>query len=272
MANQKRTTSAVVTGASILLIAAIVYHVYAIRSAVRSFREYTGEIFEIEHRAIRSLPIYDDFITDEKEGRLRQYLQSAHMKAAQEQGIGPVTSEEEIQGHVSTGDLVSADIGENTLHFFYNVKKEHRYLTPTALRGLRRITERFQANLRKRVDMPPVKIAVSSAIRPTSYQKNLRHRNVNAMGESSHGYGTSFDIFYDEFYVSPPPLSTSSCLAQSCIEALRPKIGYMTGASLRRQLRAILTETILELQDEGLLYAILERRQRCYHITVLKGD
>jgi hypothetical protein len=258
--------------ASILLLAGIIYQVCAIRSALRDFRDYTGEIFDIERRAIRSLPIYDDFITEEKEARLRQYLQAEHMKAAQERGIGPVTEEAEIQGHVRSGDLVSAEIGTDTLYFYYNVRKEHRYLTPLAARGLRQIAERFQVNLKKRVDIPPVKIAVSSAIRPASYQKSLKNRNINAIGESTHCYGTSFDIFYDEYYVSPPPLTNAGWLARSCLGALSPKIGFMAGASLRRQLRAILTESILELQDEGYCYAILEKRQRCYHVTVLRGD
>ena len=116
-----------------------------------------------------------------------------------------------------------------------------------------------------------VKFAVSSMLRPTGYQTQLRDRNTNASLVSSHSQGVSFDIFYDEYFVRlPDPAPDLSAPEAAVQEALKQRVGYLLGASLRRQFRAALTETLLQLQDEGLVYVILEKRQRCYHVTVLR--
>ena len=53
------------------------------------------------------------------------------------------------------------------------------------------------------------------------------------------------------------------------VDAVRRQLGFLMGRARRRQFQAILADTILQLQTEGRLYAIWERNQRCYHVTIL---
>ena len=223
----------------------------------------------VERDFIESLPIYSDFISPEKERRLRTYLLNAHLKAAERDGVPPVKNEEDIRKLLKEGRLIGVGAGPDSLFYFWGVKKNLRYLTPNTVRGLETIVKRFQENMSRRRKAPPVNIAVSSAVRPSSYQSDLMGKNANATVLSSHSYGVSFDIFYDEYYVRLPFSAESSGLASKIREETRSRYGYLLGASLRRQFRAVLAETLLQLQDEGAIYVILERHQRCYHVTVL---
>ncbi|MCP4763843.1 MAG: hypothetical protein GY870_18875 [archaeon] len=117
--------------------------------------------------------------------------------------------------------------------------------------------------------MPVVKIAISSATRPKDYQKGLTKRNINASFESTHNYGTSFDIYFEDFYISFPEPRTDNSTSMKLQEQLKRRFGFLTGDALRRQFHSILMETLLQLQDEEILYAILERKQHCYHVTIL---
>jgi len=118
--------------------------------------------------------------------------------------------------------------------------------------------------------LPPVKLAISSALRPISYQKGLTKKNINATIESTHTYGISFDIFFDDYYISFPEPTTSNNVSRELQEKFRTRFGFLTGDALRRQFHSVLMETLIELQDEGMIYAILERKQHCYHVTILK--
>lgn len=225
---------------------------------------------EAERRVIQGMPIFEDFTSPEKERQLRSHLQEDHMKAAMEKGVSPVSDDAGLEELKKTGSLVSIDTGKEGLHFFYNVKKSRRYATPLTAGGLALLTKRFQENLNKRTGVPPVKLAISSVLRTSSYQQDLMKTNANAAVVTSHCYGTSFDIFYDEYFMVPPVPEKANFLSRKIMESIRLDMGFLLGASLRRQLHSILMETLIELQEEGFIYAILEKRQRCYHVTVLK--
>ncbi len=288
-----------VLGTAVVTAAVLYYlHVERLRAhdraAAAMIAEYTRYAYRTERLFIESLPIYEDYSTPAREAELRRYLLQDHLAAAAKYGIvPPVESEDAIEGLAEAGRLVSVPNTAETSFFYYNVKSEHRYLTPGAKLGLEKIGERFNAILRERVErkvkadrsaeLPLVKFAVSSALRPVSYQAGLRGRNANASYLSSHSAGVSFDLFYDEYYVSlddpnidalPAEIgfdpASQAELHKSSADKLRRRLGYLQGAALRRQFRAILTETLLQLQNEGWIYAILERNQRCYHVTVLR--
>lgn len=246
----------------------IAYHVYYNRTVQDDVQSYLQEVYRIERNFIENIPIYEDFATPGKEQALRRYLLPDHLRVAERYGIPPVKNDEEMMVLAERGELTLLS-GDSRLYYFYNVREKYRYLTPLAERGLQRLTERFQKNLRKRAELPSVKIAISSLLRPLIYQKSLRGRNVNATIVSTHFYGTSFDIFYDDYYVSLTPPKSSSRLSRTILEQLKKRFGFLLGDSLRKQFRSILMETLLQLQEEGVLYAILERRQRCYHVTIL---
>jgi hypothetical protein len=233
---------------------------------------YLENSSRIERSFIERLPIYEDFATPARESALRTYLLADHLAAARRYGIAPIERDAELKALVDAGALTEAVNTAESLYFFYNVPKKYRYLTPDAKAGLEKLAERLQSNLRRRGEYPPVKIAISSMLRPASYQERLRDRNGNASQTSSHSYGVSFDVFYDEYYVALPAAPEAGAQAE-IIADLRRRLGYLQGQSLRRQFHAALMETLLQLQDEGALYAILEKSQRCYHVTILgRGD
>lgn len=233
---------------------------------------YLDNSARIEREFIERLPIYEDFATPAREGALRTYLLADHLAAARRYGIEPIERDSELKALVDAGALTEVVNTAESLYFFYNVPKKYRYLTPDAKAGLEKFVARLQTNLGRRGEYPPVKIAISSMLRPASYQERLRDRNGNASQTSSHSYGVSFDVFYDEYYVALPAAPQAGAQAE-IIAALRRRLGYLQGQSLRRQFHAALMETLLQLQDEGALYAILEKSQRCYHVTILgRGD
>jgi len=85
-------------------------------------------------------------------------------------------------------------------------------------------------------------LSISSLTRTIENQNRLRRVNSNAAkGHSSHNYGASFDISYSKY---------------------GDKVGR--NSALER-----VVETILkQMQDEGKIYYIKERKQPCYHITI----
>ncbi len=260
----------ITAGVATALLVSLLYAVYAGRSIVGDVRSYLDRVYRIERDFIENIPIYEDFANPRMEGELRRYLLHDHLRIADACGVSPVMHESEIDDLVREGKLTKLSSGANALYYFYNVREKYRYLTPLAARGLEKLVIRFQENLNKKRKLPPVKIAISSVLRPVSYQQNLRGRNINATIVSTHSRGISFDIFYDDYYISLP--SHSSWLSGAVLSELRRRFGFLLGDALRRQLRSVLMETLLQMQGEGSLYVTLERRQRCYHITVLPEE
>lgn len=237
---------------------------------IKDVNEYVDRIYKIERDYIENFPAYEDYGTSEKEATLRQFLLMDHLKVA-ESKMDPLASDKEIDKLVNEKKLIAVEVGKDIPYYFYNVPKKYRYLTPETKKGLDMIAERFQATLRKKKDVPVVKIAVSSAIRPDSYQQKLREKNGNASFASSHSYGVSFDIFYEDYFVKLPDPDGTIYISRAIQDTLRTRFGFLMGDSLQRQFRSMLMETLIELQEEGKIYAILEKRQKCYHVTVLSA-
>lgn len=266
-----RKTIKILSSALIACAALIIaYHVHHRKAIITEIITYLNDIDCIERGYVENIPTYEDYTTSEKESRLRRYLLREHLRAAQKSGIPAVKDDEGIMELAESGKLLKLESGIKQLYYFYNVRDKYRYLSPAGARGLEIISSRFQENIRKRGDLPPVKIAVSSAIRPGDYQRKVAEKNQNATIVSTHWYGNSIDIFYDDFYVSLPEKSSCYYLSRTILEEMRKRTGFMLGDSLRRQFRTVLMETVLQMQDEGLLYATHEIRQRCYHITFFK--
>ncbi len=277
--------SLLATGAVFLLLicGGTLYHFQSLdrqkADIANQLEDFRHEVYSTERFYIENLPIYEDWSDANKESDLRKYLLKEHLRVVEQAGLEPVGSEDEIQEMSQQGTLVSLEQDQSTPYYFYNVKKEHRYLHPAAQKGLLILAERFQKVLHRNLDSKDqfkpvvVKFAISSALRPVHYQKNLRKRNANASFVSSHSYGLSFDLFYDSFYVNLRSDSEEDFQGplEESMDEMRLRSGFLLGASLRRQFRAALAETLLQLQKEGILYAIYERSQRCYHVTILPG-
>lgn len=87
---------------------------------------------------------------------------------------------------------------------------------------------------------------LTSVLRTLKDQRSLQKVNVNAaLKETSHYYGTTFDISQTRFYMS---------------DKLEAKYSY--------RLRNILARELVKLQEEGRCYVILESREKCFHVTV----
>ncbi|MCB1166193.1 MAG: hypothetical protein KDK37_15960 [Leptospiraceae bacterium] len=276
----KGTIASVILAALLLgAIAYIPYNQNRLESEqAQRISEFKEELHRTERFYIENLPIYEDWQSGDKESELRRYLLNDHLRVVKEAGLSPLQDANQIQEFASQGKLASIDL-DSVPFYFYNVQKPYRYLTPAAKKGLLRLAERFQQVVHRNLDgkdaFKPVivKFAISSALRPIRYQSNLRNENPNASFVSSHSYGLSFDLFYDSFYVnlrsSENKFEDGS--PQEALDRLKLQSGFLLGSSLRRQFRAALAETLLQLQKEGLLYAIYERNQRCYHVTILPG-
>lgn len=237
------------------------------RNTAAEIQFFTSVVFEFEKQVTSNIPIYEDFASPAIEAELRTYLYPYHRTVAESYGH-EIADDEAILKLVSEGKLV--ELKPTDSFYFYGVPKKYRYCTPQTKAVLLRVSEEFQKRLSGYgISGALVKFAVSSAVRPAQYQKSLRLSNSNAINESTHSYGVSFDLFFDDYYVSFPENYNEN--AASYLNKLRPRIGYMLGDSLRRQFHAVLAQTILELQREGDIIAIYERRQKVYHITFTKS-
>jgi len=217
---------------------------------------------------IEKIPIYEDYADAQKEEILRKYLFNEHYAVVRKSGMKPVANAAEIADFVKKKLLVPVKPDADTLFFFYGVKENNRFLTPKALASLNKICADFNKKLED-LKLPAVKIAISSALRPEEYQNDLRKKNLNATLISTHSYGMSFDIFYDDYYVILPQPKLNT-VPDEIAGKLRRRFGFILGDSLRRQLRTVLFRTLVDMQDSGEIYAIAEKNQHCYHITAIK--
>lgn len=232
--------------------------------------EFLERAKKIERKIVENHPIYSDFRTSQKESELRRYLLQDHLREAAKTGIPPIASEKEMQSLMENGDLVDIQ-KEPSYYYFYNVRKQYRILTPESLDGLRLLGEVVQKKANLKEEKALAKFAISSVTRPDSYQKDLTVRNSNAALESSHSYGVSVDLFYDDFYLYMEPDYHQESGERKILDDFRTRMGFLMGDALRRQLRSILAESLLDLQRAGALYAIWEKRQRVYHVTFRPG-
>ncbi len=236
----------------------------------KDYKSLTSSASGCKNTVIQKFPIFKDYITPEKNKKLRTHLLRDHLKIAELFQLKPVNSEDEAGQLLKTGKLLKIKRDGLSNYFFYNVPEKNRYLYPVTYKGLILISNEFQKTLREFGFNGRVKFAVSSALRNARYQQKLRNINRNAVVQSSHSYGISFDIFFDAFFVDIDLPELHPMTDLKTIKGLKNQFGYMLGESLRRQFKAALTETLIRLQDQGLLYAILEKRQRCYHVTIIR--
>lgn len=207
------------------------------------------------------------------EAALRRFDNDAQLVAAKRLGIGASTPRSELDRLVAEGRMTR--LGDSTeLWILRKLDHSSPYLTRDAASALREIAQRFQRAL-SRHGLPPYRLEVTSALRGAEDQAALRRTNVNAVaGESTHQYGTTFDVAYSAF---APPAEPG--LSPSIPEAvwLEPHLVWVAGtlaetiaARRSRELMAILGNVLLEMQGEGKIMVTLERLQPVYHMTVAR--
>lgn len=118
------------------------------------------------------------------------------------------------------------------------------YLVPEAEALLHDIGRAFRDSLQARGG-GSYRIKVTSLLRTPATVRRLRRVNRNATEESTHSYGTTFDISYSKFI---------------CDNA---------GDTHRtfEDLKNLLAEILYDLRAQGRCYVKFEYRQSCFHIT-----
>lgn len=118
------------------------------------------------------------------------------------------------------------------------------YLTHSAKEELVQIARDFRDSCRAR-KISPARLIVTSLLRSQKDVQELRRINSNAVENSSHLYGTSFDLSWANYQCADRRVDGDEYLK-------------LLSSVLRRH------------RDEGLVFIRYETNQRCFHITVNK--
>lgn len=177
-------------------------------------------------------------------GRTFGDLNSKQLAAAQAIGIAPIasrTAAEQLPDrltHIETCARYSVDSLTHSIP----------YLVPGAATLLDTIGQNFLDSLENK-GLNPNKVIVTSVLRTQNDVKRLRRRNTNASANSTHAYGTTFDISWKRFEKVADPDG-------------RPlqDVGADT-------LKLVLAEVLRDLRQAGKCYVKYEIRQACFHIT-----
>lgn len=165
--------------------------------------------------------------------------------AAQNFGIVPL---------MTRADLDSAILGQlkrvESSNIFRVDSLTHSvpYLTPGAERLLNTIAVNFQSKLQEK-GLAQYQFIVTSLLRTTDDVRKLRRVNRNAVKQSCHMYGTTFDIAYN------------------CFEKVDSMPDFTGTDATYKVLVNTLGETLKELRDANRCYVKFERGQPCFHIT-----
>jgi hypothetical protein len=175
-------------------------------------------------------------------------LNETHLKYAKLNGIQGFKTNKGFRDNldrlIEDGKLVHI---ENTK--YYVIKKlthSHPYLTPKAGLLLEEIGKRFHRQLSEN-DLKKYRYQVSSLLRTGETQRSLSRSNVNASSNTSHLYGTTFDISYKHVNRKILP-------------------GYSVAVSDAKAIRT-LSKVLGELRKEGKCVIVTERKEACFHIT-----
>lgn len=218
-----------------------------------------------------------DTLSSGETRRLRRSLNRAHVAAAARLGVAPVPTDSALA--VADG---LAPLDEQSP--YYTTRWPTGPLTPDALAALDAIGERFHARLAE-AGLPPFRFVVSSAFRTAEHQDRLRGVNANAArGRSSHEYGTTFDLAYERYAFDgdagygtverpamPAALSTLARLwLEAELDAEERAWGERMAVAHADRLEALLGRALIDLEDDGVLLALREVAQPCFHVTVAR--
>ncbi|MBO7603112.1 MAG: hypothetical protein J6S97_01700 [Bacteroidales bacterium] len=170
----------------------------------------------------------------------------AQLEVAQAIGVPPVKNREEAERLKSK--LVKLEATDT--YVIDSLTHSIPYLIPSAKELLDDIGRIFQDSLSAK-GLNPNKLIVTSVLRTEDDIAALRKRNVNASENSTHSYGTSFDLSYWR-YVKIPEFRGRP------YEDVPPEY-----------LRATLSQVLKDIHDQGnRCFVKYEKQQNCFHITV----
>ncbi len=233
-------------------------------------------------RSFETVPL----LSDREIALLQRSRNARHVELAQRLGVSPPATP-------AAADSVARALGltpiqTDSLYTVLPGQYSTPFLTPSGAASLDSVAVRFRQKL-DAAGLPPFRFAVSSGWRSAADQAALRGANVNAAaGHSSHEYATTYDITYNPTRYSPAPdaLPPPPKIDPRVPEMMRPGVRAALAAQQREdldrlaadypsRLTALLGRSLIELEDEGVLVTVRERRQPVYHTTVarrLVGD
>lgn len=136
---------------------------------------------------------------------------------------------------------------ESTEYFTVDtLKHSFPYLIPEARALLSTIGKNFRDSLASR-GADGYKLIATSLLRTPMSVKRLRRVNVNSTENSTHQYGTTFDISYTRF---------------DCADTTR--------TIHQGDLKNLLGEVLYDLRREGRCLVKFERKTGCFHITTTR--
>ncbi len=176
-------------------------------------------------------------------------LNAKHLKHAKANGIKPFNTDDDVLEGVNElmkeGQLERL---ENSRYYVVDhLTHSHPYLTPETIELIDLIGERFHDKLKEN-NLEKFHFKITSVLRTKESQKRLSRSNINASSDSSHLYGTTFDISWKN-------LIKKGWFGKQTIIAHGPAI-------------RLLSQTIGELKKEGKLVVVTEYKEACFHITI----
>lgn len=178
-------------------------------------------------------------------------LNAKHVKYAKQGGVSPFNTNDEFEKGIGTliKDDKLVEIKDNRYYRICALTHSHPYLTPEAKVFLHDLGKLFQKKLDEK-DLPNYYFQISSLLRTEENQKKLSRTNGNASSNSSHLYGTTFDIPY--------------------FTVVKRTLFWKEAEVTDGRASKLLSEAIGELRKEGRCVAVTERNEACIHITVIK--
>ena len=176
-------------------------------------------------------------------GRLKAEFNDSnhvHLSAARRLGFRPISSESDILN--LSRPVVRVE--SNKDFYVDNLSHSFPYLVPEASDLLHEIGRRFNDTLQARGG-GSYRIKATSLLRTPATVRKLSRVNRNASSESTHSFGTTFDISYSKF-VCDDPNDTRRTF---------------------EDLKNLLGEILHDMRHEGKCYVKYEVKQSCFHIT-----
>jgi hypothetical protein len=196
---------------------------------------------------------------------MRRHLNSAHVTAAQRNGVGPVRDSAHVEALVRAGRLVRLPDSTQwwvTRELDYSLP----YVTPGTHATMEEIGRRFHARL-EAGGLPPIRLDVTSVLRTGELQAQLRRGNRNASRTtSSHEFGTTIDIAYTSFLAPAEVHVPHPALPRAQVTEALDSLATEYANHLEGELGAVLQE----LLREGTALPLRERGQAVFHITVAR--
>lgn len=191
---------------------------------------------KITHTPIKGVGSYQKTFND---------LNEVQLEVAKKIGIKPLKSRAEAEN--AKRKLVELSCNEN----YHLQKLTHSipFLIPKADKLLHDIGRNFRDSL-KHKGLDEYKIVVSSVLRTEADIKKLKSKNGNASQNSTHRYGTTFDIAYARYE--------------------KKGIEIKPDDATRDKLKKVLAEVLLDLRNQKRCYVKYEVKQACFHITTRK--